>query len=538
MQSSPANPDASATALRTAWSELQVEFRTAAVARDGACGAHNHLTCPKCRDVTVLSELGVDALPINWDLMQVVDIIGEEADESLLDANSFTSHHSSSPLTSLLPMAHSDNMPMCREHNRRLDYFCEKCDVLVCATCAINTHGGHKPKEAQKLTTELRSQCVDPLEIRYLRTNVAIDENTRSTTRSKTTTTTVLLKRKQIAAEVDAVVNEVDGLERDPVEKLEDGPECVLREELLQEASGFGEIYCTPTPAKFVASGPGLEKGLQVGKEAEFVVEAHDKYGQRAFKGGNKVEVKILDPQGAEIPVAIDNAKRGRSLVRYTPKKVGFHVVTILVDSQRISNYQWNVMVYGYRDYSVMTKPRLYLSRQQISDMSTAGKREPSAWQVTQWPVQYAHWNHTANSKDELFIADRQACKITKLAPDGRVVGSYGRQGRGSGGLRHPESVAVTTDRLFVVDTGNNCIQAMSLKSGKFKVIGGRGVPDGIQLREPQGVASMRSEVVSTSPTPATTASSASPGNPRAHRCLRAGRGSPSNQPHVCCRRP
>ena len=26
----------------------------------------------------------------------------------------------------------------------------------------------------------------------------------------------------------------------------------------------------------------------------------------------------------------------------------------------------------------------------------------------------------------------------------------------------------------------------MSLKSGKFKVIGGRSVPDGIQLREPQ----------------------------------------------------
>ena len=39
---------------------------------------------------------------------QVVDIIGEEADESLLDANSFTSHHSSSPLTSLLPMAHCE----------------------------------------------------------------------------------------------------------------------------------------------------------------------------------------------------------------------------------------------------------------------------------------------------------------------------------------------------------------------------------------------------------------------------------------------
>ena len=42
------------------------------------------------------------------------------------------------------PPSLADNMPMCREHNRPLDYFCEKCDVLVCATCAINTHGGHK----------------------------------------------------------------------------------------------------------------------------------------------------------------------------------------------------------------------------------------------------------------------------------------------------------------------------------------------------------------------------------------------------------
>ena len=43
---------------------------------------------------------------------QVVDIIGEEADESLLDANSFTSHHSSSQLTSLLPMAHCEYLHM------------------------------------------------------------------------------------------------------------------------------------------------------------------------------------------------------------------------------------------------------------------------------------------------------------------------------------------------------------------------------------------------------------------------------------------
>ena len=291
------------------------------------------------------------------------------------------------------------------------------------------------------MTAELRSQCLDPLEIRYLRTNVAIDESTRVYNQirklgeshkhriqtlfqelrnalnsrelalvqslegiiSKKCNTlhtqcmqlqqlreklnaerenvsqllqiqdsdyTVLLKRKQIVSEVDAVVAEVDLVDREPAETIEDGPECVLREEILQEASNFGEIYCSPTPAMFVASGSGLEKG-NVGKEAEFVVEAHDKYGQRAFKGGNQVEVNILDPQGDKVAVAIDSAKRGRSLVRYTPKKVGFHTIAVLVDSQKISNHQSSVIVYGYRDYSLLTKPRLYLSRQQISDMST-----------------------------------------------------------------------------------------------------------------------------------------------------------------------
>ncbi|CAI8032385.1 hypothetical protein GBAR_LOCUS18316 [Geodia barretti] len=145
------------------------------------------------------------------------------------------------------------------------------------------------------------------------------------------------------------------------------------------------------------------------------------------------------------------------------PKKVGFHVVTILVDSQRISNYQWNVMVYGYRDYSVMTKPRLYLSRQQISDMSTVksvfvlplsgylafsdqlcirtvnleGLRlvkraiglagSPSG--LFSMPME-----SQPTAKNELFIADRQACKITKLAPDGRVVDRTGGREEAAGG--------------------------------------------------------------------------------------------------------
>ena len=289
--------------------------------------------------------------------------------------------------------------------------------------------------------SELRSLCVDPLEIRFLKTNVAIDEATRVTNSLKKLGENhkhriqtlfqgirdtlnsremvlvqavdgivskkcsalqaqcvmlqkvreklseerdhvsrllqvedgdyaVLMKRREIVSEVNSVVLEVDQTQREPIEREEDGPECVLREELLEEAGSFGEVYCSPSPAQFVGSGAGLEKGV-VGREAEFVIEAHDKYGQRAFKGGNKVDVQVLDPIGAKVPVAISNAKRGRTLVKYTPTKVGFHTVTVAVDGEKISNSESNVIVFGCRDYSQMVRPRACLSRQHMSDMST-----------------------------------------------------------------------------------------------------------------------------------------------------------------------
>ena len=52
---------------------------------------------------------------------------------------------------------------------------------------------------------------------------------------------------------------------------------------------------------------------------------------------------------------------------------------------------------------------------------------------------------------------------------------------RGSLFIKRKTIICVTVSIIVVC-----FIQAMSLKSGKFKVIGGRSVPDGIQLREPQ----------------------------------------------------
>jgi hypothetical protein len=325
----------------------------------------------------------------------------------------------------------------------------------------------------------------------------------------------VLLQRKQIISEVNTVIEEADQQERDPVENIKEGPECHLREELLQEANSFGEVYCTPAPTKFVGSGSGLEKAF-VGQEAEFVVEAHDKYGQRAFKEGNSITVEITNPQGAEIPATVVNATRGKYVVKYTPSNVGFHLVTLMADSQKISNYQTSLVVYGFRDYSVMTRPYLSISRQHVSDMSTvrsvcalAGsgqlvfsdqlclrmvtldgrlvRRAIGTYGVGQgqfnMPIGVA-----SGTRDEIFVADRQNHRVQKLSSEGKFLFGYGGHGNRLGSLSHPEAVAVAGERLFVADTGNHRIQVFHQKTGRpLGTIGGRGTS--LPLRDPQGIA-------------------------------------------------
>ena len=65
----------------------------------------------------------------------------------------------------------------------------------------------------------------------------------------------------------------------------------------------------------------------------------------------------------------------------------------------------------------------------------------------------------TTNSRDEIYVADRQNHRVQKLSSEGKFLMAYGGVGSRPGSLMHPEGVAIAGDRLFVVDTGNHRIQ-------------------------------------------------------------------------------
>jgi iron(III) transport system ATP-binding protein len=63
-----------------------------------------------------------------------------------------------------------------------------------------------------------------------------------------------------------------------------------------------------------------------------------------------------------------------------------------------------------------------------------------------------------------LYVVEYDACRLTKLSPDGQVLGRYGSPGTGEGQLYTPWGLAVGPDlRVYIADAGNRRIVELQL---------------------------------------------------------------------------
>ena len=324
----------------------------------------------------------------------------------------------------------------------------------------------------------------------------------------------MLHDRKELMDEVKQIVAMADRQDRKPVESIKDGPECHLPDALLKEAHTYGEIFCSPHPARFVASGAGLSKAF-VGAEAKFIVEAYDKYGQRAFKSGSAVEVKVQGPTGLEVVTSVTDQGRGGYLVHYIPQVVGMHSVTITVEKKSISNWRSAVTVFGRRDYSAITKPRATFSRQhfhsdvctvrsvcclgnrqiafadafKVRMISSEGKQVKPA--IGSYGSGQGQFNTitgiTVSNQGHLYVTDTQNHRMQKMTLEGKPLATFGGYGNRAGNLHYPEDVALADGRVFVADGGNNRVAVFQQKTGKcVNLIGGKVTERGLQMKCPQ----------------------------------------------------
>ncbi|XP_065908094.1 E3 ubiquitin-protein ligase TRIM71-like [Dysidea avara] len=181
------------------------------------------ITCPECRQETMIPEGGVKNLANNFFINRMVDelvlkrkVEGEEevkcdvCDEDdpvvvyCIDCSLFQCQfcheahkrdkrsrgHNMIPLAELkstkdLPLQAKVNIPLCKDHDEQLKYYCETCEQLVCMYCTVKGHTGHSHDTVKKIAETHRrrlSEVTAPVEdiIRGLseaRNNIDIMKN-------------------------------------------------------------------------------------------------------------------------------------------------------------------------------------------------------------------------------------------------------------------------------------------------------------------------------------------------------------------------
>ena len=162
------------------------------------------IICPECRQEAKALAGGVKELPNNLFINRLVDdlilkkVDGEqevkcdECDEDdpvvsfcpqcnsflCLTCNDYHKRnkryrgHAVVPLTELksnkdAPIQAKVKIPLCKEHDEQLKYYCETCDELVCMYCTVKKHNGHDHVSVKQMATKHRNELkkiTDPVE--------------------------------------------------------------------------------------------------------------------------------------------------------------------------------------------------------------------------------------------------------------------------------------------------------------------------------------------------------------------------------------
>ena len=281
----------------------------------------------------------------------------------------------------------------------------------------------------------------------------------------------------------------------------------------------FGEVFCKPCPSKFTATGEGLKKAF-VGLEARFTVEARDRYGQRSYISGTRIDVMIKgSDELSEVAVQVAERDKGEYVITYIPSEIGYHSITVTADDKRISSNQFNAIVFKSKDYLALGQPQSVLTKQQIRcEPSISTMRgiatlpngdiiftdafclriiNPTTGQLLRTIGCYGNGpgeftlplGLAVSPQGTIFVSDSTNNRIQKFSNSGRFQLVFGIQGRG-GGLNSPEGISLLgEEKIYVADQGNNRIQVFSQKNGRHNNSFGRKGREPGQFMEPRDVA-------------------------------------------------
>ncbi|KAJ8271834.1 hypothetical protein COCON_G00106930 [Conger conger] len=483
------------------------------------------LSCPVCRQTSILPEKGVSALQNNFFITNLMDVLQRSPESS-----------SDDPAVLETGGAVPTGQPLsCPNHGGNvMEFYCPPCETAMCEECTVGEHAEHPTVPLKDVVEQHKASLQDQLdavknrlpeidsalqvlsEILQQLTNqkssieedihAAFDELQKTLNVRKSVLLMELevnygLKQKVLQAQLDTLLNGQDSINSScdfTEQALSHGTEAevllvrkqmserlgelanqdyplqpeendqldflIETEGLKKSIHNLGTIVTTNAIAyETVASGEGLRQCV-VGLPTSVTITTKDKDGGLCKTGNACLTAEICTPDGSVADGEILDNKNGTYEYLYTVHKEGNFNLALRLYDHHIKGSPFKLKVCKSADVSP------------TSESAKKRLKSPGSGHVKQKAIKRPASMYSTGKRKENPIEDDLIFRI-------------GTKGRNKGEFTNLQGVAASSvGKILIADSNNQCVQIFA-NDGQFKNrFGVRGRSPG-QLQRPTGVA-------------------------------------------------
>ncbi|CAM9602170.1 unnamed protein product [Bubo scandiacus] len=391
------------------------------------------LSCPVCRQTSILPERGVAALQNNFFITNLMEVLQRDPD-------SCGPH----PGRGLDPVSAVTGQPLsCPNHEGKvMEFYCEPCETAMCRECTEGEHREHVTVPLRDVVEQHKAalqQQLDAVRSRLPQLAAAVG--------------LVSEISQQLAERKDQAVSEIGGTFEELEAALRQRRGVLVRD--LEATCG----------AKQKGNGAQvLQAQLDALRQGQESILSSCAFTEQALHHGTAPEVLLVTaPDGAAAEAEVQDNKNGTYELLYTPRAEGDFLLSILLYGQPIRGSPFRVRAVKASD--VPPSP----------DDVKRRVKSPSSGHIRQKAVRRPSSMYSSGKKKENPIEDELIFRV-------------GSRGREKGEFTNLQGISTSSSgRIVVADSNNQCVQVFS-NEGQFRLrFGVRGRSPG-QLQRPTGV--------------------------------------------------
>ncbi|MCG8626414.1 MAG: hypothetical protein MJE68_31000, partial [Proteobacteria bacterium] len=338
----------------------------------------------------------------------------------------------------------------------------------------------------------------------------------------------MLSAKGAMANKIDQLLKQYQAVSLEPC-RSDVIPNMLDTTEVVQHISSFGMVAAGSSPGD-AKTDLNIHRAIR-GKSRKITVTACDVTGKPFPYGGERVEA-TLSLLGSQVTGKVIDNRNGTYIATFTPQRTGEHKLRITIDGNHIKGSPFSMYVRQERNYTTLSSVQQSFSLsanpydiavennevyvavfgnrcienfnqngQRIRTIGNGRVKGVKSSNVVQRSkmvivgsdgtvgIQFHSPSAISIQGGVLYVVDSGNCCVQKITTTGNAISTFGTRGSGNGQLSNPRGICFDKDgHIFISEGGNNRISVFA-DNGTFlyHIIGN--TADGSNLNAPWGLA-------------------------------------------------